>query len=95
MPDGSKVVDVGGGIGWISLPVAKRFPKLKFVVQDLFVDRTEEVNPETSHPFHNDLLTQITVLGARTPRISQLGKTRRSTCAPSLSTSFPPAHNER
>jgi len=35
LPDGSKVVDVGGGIGSVSLFLAERCPKLNFVVEDL------------------------------------------------------------
>lgn len=35
VPDGGKVVDVGGNVGSVSLVVAKQYPKLKFVVQDL------------------------------------------------------------
>jgi hypothetical protein len=32
---GSIVVDVGGGVGSACLPLARKFPELKFVVQDL------------------------------------------------------------
>lgn len=32
---GSVIVDVGGGVGLVSWEIAKKFPKLKFVVQDL------------------------------------------------------------
>ncbi|KAJ7982955.1 S-adenosyl-L-methionine-dependent methyltransferase, partial [Mycena polygramma] len=35
LKEGSVIVDVGGGIGHLSLSIAKRFPKLRFVVQDL------------------------------------------------------------
>jgi hypothetical protein len=31
---GSLVVDVGGGVGSVTLVLAKAFPELKFVVQD-------------------------------------------------------------
>jgi len=41
LPDGSKVVDVGGGIGAVSLQVAKKFPRLRFIVQDLVIGQTE------------------------------------------------------
>lgn len=41
---GSKIVDVGGGIGSQSLPIAQQFRDLKFVIQDLRVDRTQKVN---------------------------------------------------
>jgi hypothetical protein len=34
LPDGSLVVDVGGGIGSRSLALALRYPNLRFVVQD-------------------------------------------------------------
>ncbi|KLO10090.1 S-adenosyl-L-methionine-dependent methyltransferase [Schizopora paradoxa] len=34
IPEGGKIVDVGGGIGAISIELAKAAPKLKFVVQD-------------------------------------------------------------
>jgi ubiquinone/menaquinone biosynthesis C-methylase UbiE len=40
---GSKIVDVGGGIGAHTLPVAKKFPSFKYIIQDLVVDQTEEV----------------------------------------------------
>jgi len=32
---GSIIVDVGGGIGRVSMQIAKKFPDLKFVIQDL------------------------------------------------------------
>jgi O-methyltransferase domain len=32
---GSTIVDVGGGIGMVSVEIAKEFPELKFIVQDL------------------------------------------------------------
>ncbi|PPQ95287.1 hypothetical protein CVT26_014861 [Gymnopilus dilepis] len=35
LPAGAIVVDVGGGVGTSSLPIAREFPKLKVVVQDL------------------------------------------------------------
>ncbi|KAG6887847.1 hypothetical protein C0995_012237 [Termitomyces sp. Mi166 len=35
LPAGSTIVDVGGGIGFESLTLARQFPSLKFVVQDL------------------------------------------------------------
>ncbi|KAF5386809.1 hypothetical protein D9615_002134 [Tricholomella constricta] len=35
LPDGSVVVDVGGGVGTSSLPLAREFPNLEIVVQDL------------------------------------------------------------
>jgi hypothetical protein len=44
LPDGSKVVDVGGGIGAVSLPVAKKFPHLQFIIQDLVTGQTEPVS---------------------------------------------------
>ncbi|KAI0063775.1 S-adenosyl-L-methionine-dependent methyltransferase [Artomyces pyxidatus] len=34
LPDGSVVVDVGGGVGPVTLLLAKAFPNLKFVVED-------------------------------------------------------------
>ena len=34
LPDGSLVVDVGGGIGSTAMLLAHTFPHLKFVVQD-------------------------------------------------------------
>jgi len=35
LPKGSKVVDVGGGIGNVLFPVAEHFPDLRLVIQDL------------------------------------------------------------
>ncbi|KIK63299.1 hypothetical protein GYMLUDRAFT_222394 [Collybiopsis luxurians FD-317 M1] len=35
LPKGSKVVDVGGGVGNVFFPLAAKFPELKIVVQDL------------------------------------------------------------
>jgi hypothetical protein len=43
LSQGSKVVDVGGGIGSVSLTVALQFPHLKFVIQDIVTDQTEKV----------------------------------------------------
>lgn len=34
LPAGSRVVDVGGGSGHITAPIAKQHPKISFVVQD-------------------------------------------------------------
>ena len=34
LPSDSIVVDVGGGIGSQTLPIARAYPNLKFVVQD-------------------------------------------------------------
>ena len=34
LPEGSLVVDVGGGVGSQSLTLANHFPQLRFVVQD-------------------------------------------------------------
>jgi ubiquinone/menaquinone biosynthesis C-methylase UbiE len=34
LPEGSLVVDVGGGVGAQSLTLATHFPQLRFVVQD-------------------------------------------------------------
>lgn len=46
LPDGAKVVDVGGNVGSVSLVVAKQYPQLKFVVQDRpdVVTRAASVN---------------------------------------------------
>ncbi|KAJ3873201.1 S-adenosyl-L-methionine-dependent methyltransferase [Lentinula edodes] len=35
LPKGSKVVDVGGGVGSVFFPLAEKFPELKLVIQDL------------------------------------------------------------
>lgn len=35
LPAGSKIVDVGGGIGHVSLTIAKHYPHLRVVNQDL------------------------------------------------------------
>ncbi|KAE9392511.1 S-adenosyl-L-methionine-dependent methyltransferase [Gymnopus androsaceus JB14] len=35
LPKGSKIVDVGGGIGNVFFPVAEQFPELNIVIQDL------------------------------------------------------------
>ena len=53
LPDGSLVVDVGGGVGSQSLALAKHFPRLRFVVQDretVVVDAVEVrgLNPPNS-----------------------------------------------
>ena len=32
--DGALVIDVGGGIGSVSMVIAKAYPKLNFVVED-------------------------------------------------------------
>ncbi|KAK1230372.1 hypothetical protein PQX77_006543 [Marasmius sp. AFHP31] len=61
LPDKAVVVDVGGGIGTISLELAKRYPKLNFVVQDLqgFVEKGNELwrqrLPEALDTSHNSL----------------------------------------
>jgi len=34
LPEGSLVVDVGGGVGWQALILATHFPQLRFVIQD-------------------------------------------------------------
>ncbi|KAI4522310.1 S-adenosyl-L-methionine-dependent methyltransferase [Schizophyllum commune Loenen D] len=34
LPKGAKVVDVGGGMGHVVIPVAKKYPQLQFVVED-------------------------------------------------------------
>lgn len=34
LPEDALVVDVGGGIGTVSIELAKAFPKLKLLVQD-------------------------------------------------------------
>jgi methylase of polypeptide subunit release factors len=34
LPEGSLVVDVGGGVGWQVLILATHFPQLRFVIQD-------------------------------------------------------------
>jgi hypothetical protein len=34
LPACSKILDIGGGIGSVSLSIAQKFPKLKFVIQD-------------------------------------------------------------
>jgi len=43
---GAKVVDVGGGIGSVSLTVARQFPELKFIIQDVpsMIGQGEKVN---------------------------------------------------
>ncbi|KAE9394245.1 S-adenosyl-L-methionine-dependent methyltransferase [Gymnopus androsaceus JB14] len=35
LPKGSKIVDIGGGIGNVFFPVAEQFPELNIVIQDL------------------------------------------------------------
>jgi tRNA G46 methylase TrmB len=35
LPDDSLIVDVGGGVGSAMLEIAKAFPKLNYVVQDV------------------------------------------------------------
>ncbi|KAJ3797850.1 hypothetical protein GGU11DRAFT_822829 [Lentinula aff. detonsa] len=35
LPEGSKIVDVGGGVGSVLFPLAENFPELKLVIQDL------------------------------------------------------------
>lgn len=34
LPEGAKVVDVGGGVGTSSLQIARAFPQVKTIVQD-------------------------------------------------------------
>ncbi|ORY18123.1 cercosporin toxin biosynthesis protein [Clohesyomyces aquaticus] len=48
LPTGSTVVDVGGSQGHVSVHLARKFPHLKFVVQDLgaVVDGAEDKIPE-------------------------------------------------
>jgi precorrin-6B methylase 2 len=42
---GSIIVDVGGGVGMVSVEIAKKFRDLKFIIQDLpdVSDQTREV----------------------------------------------------
>jgi hypothetical protein len=35
LPEGSFFIDVGGGLGGVTLEVLKKFPRLKGIVQDL------------------------------------------------------------
>jgi tRNA G46 methylase TrmB len=35
LPDDGLVVDVGGGVGSATLEIAKAFPKLRYIVQDI------------------------------------------------------------
>jgi len=35
LADGAVVVDVGGGVGTSAIPIAREFPNLKVIVQDL------------------------------------------------------------
>lgn len=44
LPDGSKVVDVGGGVGAQSLLIAKANPRLKLIVQDREVTIQEAIS---------------------------------------------------
>ncbi|KAJ3739061.1 S-adenosyl-L-methionine-dependent methyltransferase [Lentinula detonsa] len=45
LPEGSKIVDVGGGVGSVLFPLAENFPELKLVIQDLpgVVDNARKV----------------------------------------------------
>jgi hypothetical protein len=45
LEEGAVLVDVGGGIGHLSLTIAKRYPKLRVVIQDLphTVDEAKDV----------------------------------------------------
>lgn len=48
LPDGSTVVDVGGALGHVSLHLARKFPHLSFVVEDMHevVEGAEATVPE-------------------------------------------------
>jgi tRNA1(Val) A37 N6-methylase TrmN6 len=49
LPQGTTVCDVGGGVGGVCIKLAKRYPKLHFVLQDLpkpLVIAEKEIWPE-------------------------------------------------
>ena len=50
LPQGSIVVDVGGGVGAQSLTLATHHPQLRFVVQDLESVVPEGVDVRALHP---------------------------------------------
>ena len=50
LPNGTKIVDVGGGVGSASHEIMKKNPTLKFVIQDLqeIIDQTAAVSTRCS-----------------------------------------------
>jgi ubiquinone/menaquinone biosynthesis C-methylase UbiE len=56
LPKGSKVVDVGGGIGNVLFPVAEHFPDLKLIIQDLpaVVENGKKVTHKLSYMTFKD-----------------------------------------
>lgn len=55
VPDGSTVVDVGGGVGAQSLAISKAYPRLQFVVQDRqqVIDGAEKVRSSVQCLVHS------------------------------------------
>lgn len=51
LPNGTTIVDVGGGVGSASMEISRAHPHLKFVVQDLpqVVQRGQEVSCISDH----------------------------------------------
>jgi trans-aconitate methyltransferase len=58
LPDGSTVVDVGGAQGHVSIHLAKKFPHLRFVVQDM-----PEVVEGAEAKIPQDLKERVTFIG--------------------------------
>jgi precorrin-6B methylase 2 len=69
LPDGATVVDVGGSHGLISIELARRFPQLRYIVEDLDVRDSlaqlpQEVADRVRFQAHNFLMEKQPVEGA-------------------------------
>lgn len=61
LSDGSIVVDVGGGLGTASLPLARDFPGIQLVVQDLpgVIAEAKQVKENSPDTQQNKLITLV------------------------------------
>jgi hypothetical protein len=75
LKNGETIVDVGGGIGSSTMILAKKFPELKFIVQDLpdTIDQGRTVS--TGHPnCLMSLISEYSIGKMRTQRLSRADK---------------------